>query len=237
MTESVRNDAPTPANDNSFAAGVGHTDATGSGSTQDDLDAGGAGDEGGQKFLTQEQHERSIKNRLARQERKLREELQAEAQEEARKSRMDEVERLRVEREEAITSSKAMVQKANERIMLSEAKAQAAALGVPQESLKYISRLVDLSDVDVDSTGDYDEEALVEAVQQVLKDVPALVKGVASEAGEASGDTSGNGSSASLVMPTGRDRSPDVSRGSSGSGGPSVKDIFNKRMRERASQR
>lgn len=235
MTESVRSDSPTPANDNSFAAGVGVNDATGSGSTQGDLDGGEATGEGSEKFLTQEQHERSLKNRLARQERKLREELQQQAQEEARKSRMDEVERLRVEREEAINSSKAMVQKANERIMLSEAKAQAAALGVPQESLKYISRLVDLSDVDVDSNGDYDEDALVGAVQQVLKDVPALVKSVASEdAGEAGAQSNGQ----SLVMPMGRDRSPDVSRGnSSGSGGPSAKDIFNQRLRQRSSQR
>ena len=214
-----------------FAAGVaaGVDNGTGTGETQGDF---GGEESSESKFLTQEQHERSLKNRLARQERKLREELQKEAEDNARKSRMDEIDRIKVERDEAVNAAKAREAKANERIMLSEAKAQAAALGVPTESLKYISRLVDLADVDIDVDGTPDEEAIVEAVQKVLKDVPALAQRAEVASQESS---NGGGTTTSPVMPMGRDRTPDASR--SPRPGASAKELFDSRLRNRASRR
>jgi hypothetical protein len=224
MTEQAPASSASP--DKHFAAGasVAGNDDTGIGSTQE-ADFVDGGDTGESKMLTQEQHERSLKNRLARQERKLREELKAQAEEEARRSRMDEVQRLAVERDEALQKAKAREDAANKRVMLAEAKAQAAALGVPQESLKYISKLVELEDVDPD-----DADAIADAVQQVLKDVPALVK---------RDEPSGTAEEApSLATPMGRDRSPAVGGNRpSSSGGPSAKDLFNQRLRNRTAER
>ena len=219
-------ETPTPAPSTHFASGV--SDNAGSGAeTQDD-----ATDETPQRTYTREEYEKGVQRRLARQERKLREELKAEAEEEAKKSRMDEAERLRVERDQAVQSSKAAVKAAQEKLVLTEAKAQAAAMGVPPDSLKYISRLVDISDVDVDVDGTPDEEAIRDAVAQVLKDVPALAQAKL----EAPPSIEEEQDPRSPIMPVGRDRTPDASR-SGASSSPDLLSVFNQRLKQRAGQR
>jgi hypothetical protein len=103
--------------------------------------------------------------------------------------------------------------------MLARAEALAASMGVEEKSLKYISKLVDLSEADRD-----DPDTIRDAVSQVLKDVPALVPSETSE------DASQG--SASPVMPMGRDRSPAPSRANSK--GPDIRQLFNQRLRQRA---
>lgn len=222
MTEPVRNDATT-TNSTNFAEGVGVVgDGTGAGSTSDQ-DPGDLDDSG--RSYGQDEVDKIVQRRLKRQENKLRQELQDQAAEEARRQRMDETERLRTEKQEAIQAAKNRESVANQRIMLAEAKATAAGMGVPQESLKYISRLVDLADIDIDVDGTPDEDAIKGAVQQVLNDVPALVKKAE--------ETPQEGSTPPLTNPMGRDRTPAVSSGNGGGSGPSAKDLFNQRLRNR----
>jgi hypothetical protein len=234
MTEEAQTTpAPGAATGTHFAAGV--RDDAGSGAVTQDTEVDAGDGEAQQRTYTREEYEKGVQRRLARQERKLREDLKTEAEEQAKRERMDETTRLRTEKEESERKAQAVVKAAQDKLVLAEAKAQAAALGVPQDSLKYISRLVDISDVDVDVDGTPDEEAIREAVEQVLKDVPALAQ---REPPPEIEDGLGPQDPRSPIMPVGRDRTPDASRGGAGGGSnPDLNAVFNRRLRQRSSQR
>lgn len=126
-------------------------------------------------FKSQQDFDSALEKRLARERRKLEKEIKEKADEEARRSRMDETERLKVEREEARQAAQAAQDKANTRIVRAEAKAQAASLGVKAEKLPYVIKLADLDGIDVDDEGEADIEAIRASVTQVLTDLPELV--------------------------------------------------------------
>lgn len=122
--------------------------------------------------LTQVELDAIIERRLAR-DRKEREKA---AEEEKKKASMTETERLKAEKEEADKKAQAAQEAADQRIIKAELKVQAAELGVEPEKLAYITKLADISGIEV-TDGEPDSKAIKKAVEAVIKDLPELVGG------------------------------------------------------------
>jgi Membrane protein involved in colicin uptake len=157
--------------------GKGGNDDKGNGAGGDQGDKGsGSGDgKGGgvEKLnLTQADLDAIIEKRLAR-DRKEREKA---AEDEKKKAAMTEAERLKAEKEEADKKAQAAQEAADQRIIKAELKVQAAALGVKPEKLAYVTKLADISGIDV-TDGEPDAKAIKKAVEAVIKDLPELVGG------------------------------------------------------------
>lgn len=125
--------------------------------------------------LSQADVDAIVEKRLARERKKLRSTIESEEAEKARRARMDETQRLQVERDDAEKKATAVVERANQRIVKAEARAVAASSGVAAEKLSYVVRLAELDGVDVDSdTGEPDVDAIQAAISKVLTDIPEL---------------------------------------------------------------
>ena len=180
--------------------GSGGDDSTagagGGGASADADGAGGAtgGDDGGdQVTMSQADLDALVDKRLGRARRKWQDELS----EYARREGLDDVDRLKVERDDAVAAGKANADALTGRLIRTEAKAAALAAGVHPDRIGRLLRLVDLDDVDelVDDDG-VDEAAVARAVQAALADVPELAASSngGGKAGSSGGDFTGGGS-------------------------------------------
>lgn len=127
------------------------------------------------KTFTQDELDQIIQRRLARERKQWEQQLE----EERKKAKMDEAERLRVEKEDAEKRAQEAHAAANQRIIAAEAKVQAVALGVKPERVAYALKLADLSEVEVGDNGDPDTAAIKTAIEAVLNDLPELRGSVA----------------------------------------------------------
>lgn len=134
---------------------------------------GGGGENPGGKTLTQEEFDRALSARLAR-ERKAWEKTLKEEQE---KAKMTEAEKLKAEKEEADKRAADVKTTADKRVINAEARIQASALGVAPERLSYVLKLADLSAVEMGEDGEPDANGIKAALEKVQKEVPELFSG------------------------------------------------------------
>ena len=165
----------------------------GGGEPNPDADGNPAGDPtpGGGKTLTQEEFDRALSARLAR-ERKAWEKTLKEEQE---KAKMTEAEKLKAEKEEADKRAADVKTAADKRVINAEARIQASSLGVAPERLSYVLKLTDLTTVEVGEDGEPDVKAIKAALEKVQKEVPELFGEVRQNRGGAdfTGGGGGNG--------------------------------------------
>lgn len=83
-----------------------------------------------------------------------------------------ELEKLREQVQKAESEKKSILEQAQNRLKMAEAKLVAQELGVKPERINRFLKLVDLGEVEVDAKGEVDIEALREAIQEVLEEVP-----------------------------------------------------------------
>lgn len=134
---------------------------------------GGGGENPGGKTLTQEEFDRAITARLAR-ERKAWEKT---LEEEKAKAKMTEAEKLKAEKEEADKRAADVKTSADKRIINAESRIQAAAMGVSPERLSHVLKLTDLSAVEMGEDGEPDAKSIKAALEKVQKEVPELFSG------------------------------------------------------------
>lgn len=144
-------------------------------------------------YRSQEEFDAAFSKRLERERKKLREEIQKEADEAAKKAKMDEAERLKAEKEEVENNAKARESAANQRIVRAEAKVQAASLGVKPERVKTVLKLTDLSDVEVGDDGEPDADALRQAIEATINEYPEFKTGGTNVGGSGSNPANGGG--------------------------------------------
>lgn len=133
----------------------------------------GENNPGGEKTLTQEEFDRALTARLAR-ERKSWEKTLKEEQE---KAKMTEAEKLKAEKEEADKRADEVKTVADKRIINAESRIQAAALGVAPERISYVLKLADLTTVEIGDDGEPDAKAIKTALEAVKKELPELFSG------------------------------------------------------------
>lgn len=142
-----------------------------------------------EKTFTQAELDEIIAQRLERERKKYADydELKTkltefeQAEEERKKAEMTEQERLQAEKEEAARraaeaeqSAQAAIEAANQRLVKSEFKLRAAAMGVLQNALDDAFVLADLSGVTVNDDGEVDGEALDSAIIALISNKPFL---------------------------------------------------------------
>lgn len=107
---------------------------------------------------------------------------EAEQKKQREREEMAETERLKQEKEDAEKEAQERVDKAHARVIRSEAKSVAAELGVKNaKKLKRLFKQVDFTDVEMDDSGEPDEQAIREAIEDVLEDIPELAEAVDSD--------------------------------------------------------
>lgn len=122
------------------------------------------------KIFTQTELDKIVqreKRRAAEAERKR-------LEDEAKQAAQTAEERLTAEKEAAEKRAQDAVTRANVRVIAAEAKAQAVALGIKPERIRYALRLADLAEVEVGDDGEPDANAIKAALEAVLKDLPEL---------------------------------------------------------------
>lgn len=130
---------------------------------------------GGEKLFSQEDLDKIIQKRLARERRSW----EAQLEEEKKRASMSEAERLKAEKEEVETRLTALQTEYSKRLINAEAKLIATELGVKADKMKYLMKLVDLDEVTLDEEGNVDTEELTKSIQAVLDAIPELKGGVA----------------------------------------------------------
>lgn len=130
---------------------------------------------GGEKLFSQEDLDRIIQKRLARERRNW----ETQLEEEKKKASMSEAERLKAEKEEVEARLTALQTEYSKRLINAEAKLIATELGVKADKMKYLMKLIDLDEVTLDEDGNVDTEKLTKSIQAVLDDMPELKGGVA----------------------------------------------------------
>lgn len=125
------------------------------------------------RTFTQTELDKIIGERLKRE----RKDWESRLETETRKAAMTETARLAGEKDELENRARSLEESANKRAVLSEAKAQAAAMGIKADRLNYLLRLVDLSEVSTGEDGEPDLKAIKSAVEQVAKDFPEILSG------------------------------------------------------------
>ena len=131
---------------------------------------------GGEKLFSQEDLDKIIQKRLARERRSWEAQLE---EEEKKRASMSEAERLKAEKEEVETRLTALQTEYSKRLINAEAKLIATELGVKADKMKYLMKLVDLDEVTLDEEGNVDTEELTKSIQAVLDAIPELKGGVA----------------------------------------------------------
>ena len=131
--------------------------------------------EGGEeKLFSQEDLDKIIQKRLARE----RKSWETQLEEEKKKASMSEAERLKAEKEEVEARLTALQTEHSQRLINAEAKLIATELGVKADKQKYLMKLVDLDEVTLDEEGNVDTEELTKSIQAVLDVMPELKGGV-----------------------------------------------------------
>lgn len=129
---------------------------------------------GGEKLFSQEDLDKIIQKRLARE----RKSWETQLEEEKKKASMSEAERLKAEKEEVEARLTALQTEHSKRLINAEAKLIATELGVKADKMKYLMKLVDLDEVTLDEEGNVDTEELTKSIQAVLDAIPELKGGV-----------------------------------------------------------
>lgn len=140
----------------------------------------------GDKF-TQDQLDKILDKRLKRERQKWQQELE----EQKKKDQMTAEERAKAEKAEAETKAKQAQERANNKIREVEAKAQALELGVDPTKIKYLLKLADVNDIEVDDDGNADIEAIQKSLKAVLNDMPEFKGNTNARGGQEFGE--GNG--------------------------------------------
>ncbi len=126
-----------------------------------------------EKKFTQEELNDIIAKRLQRERKSWEKEL-ADAK---AKADLEEVERIKLEKLELEDQMKQSNQAMQNKLIQTEAKAQALALGINVKKLPYVLKLADLSaDVVLDESGDVDEAQIKTAIEAVINELPELVE-------------------------------------------------------------
>lgn len=124
------------------------------------------------KQFSQQDLDDIIARRLARE----RKQWEKALEEERKKANMDELERIKHEKEMAEEKASATLLKAGELMVHAEAKVQALALGIEAKKLPYVLKLADLDIQElVDENGEVDEKGVENAIKTVVADFPDLV--------------------------------------------------------------
>ena len=141
------------------------------------------------KTFTQEDLDKIISKRLDRAQK----EWQTQLEDEKKKAAMTEAERLKAEKDEALSKAAKTEQAANQRLISAESKIVAAELGVNPKRINHLLKLADLSAVVVDESGNIDTQAIKQSIEAVLADFPEL-KGNGSAVGGSGNPAGASGS-------------------------------------------
>ena len=161
---------------NPNAKGNGGTDGAATGSkqtyTQEDLDKivierTGRAEKAALRSFFQQQGLTEEEANTAIADYKKAKEAQAEASKNDAKAQADRADAAEKAAKDAIAKANAVLIRANAQI-------QASNLGVKSNKLDYVVKMADLTKITIDDSGNPDEAAIKEAVEQVLKDVPEL---------------------------------------------------------------
>lgn len=183
-------------NGGSGDAGQGNDSNSGGDSSQaGDGDGVRGGDKPSGKTFTQDELDKIIAKRIARE----RKDWDAKVEEEKRKAAMTEAERLKAEKDEAEKAASERVSAANKRVIRAEASVQAAQLGIKPERIKHALKLADLSAIEVGDDGEPDGKAIKSALEAVLKEMPEL-KGASDAASRSGGTFNGNSGNGNADM-------------------------------------
>lgn len=124
------------------------------------------------KQFSQQDLDDIITKRLARE----RKQWEKALEEERKKANMDELERVKHEKEKVEEEATTTLLKASEKLVCAEAKVQALALGIEAKKLSYVLKLADLDTAElVTETGEVDEKGVKTAIKAVVADFPDLV--------------------------------------------------------------
>ncbi len=145
-----------------------------------------AGD-AGQVTMTQTELDAMIQKRLGQ----AKKGWETDAQTQAQREKMDEVERLRAEKADADTAIAEVTERANRRLVQADAKVTAVGEGANPARVDALLKLVDLSDVTVDDDGSVDTDAVAAAIKKGLEEFPEFKATGASGAGRSGGDFNG----------------------------------------------
>lgn len=125
-----------------------------------------------EKTFTQKELDDIIVKRLARE----RKQWEKALEEERKRANMDELERVKLEKQEAEQKAAEAFLKANKRLVESEAKVQALALGIETKKLPYVLKLADLDVAElINEEGDIDSKGIKSAIKKIVEDLPELV--------------------------------------------------------------
>lgn len=130
-----------------------------------------------ERMFTQRELEDILKARLAREKEKM--------EEEKKRAQMTELERLNAEKADAERRAAEAVKRANERLLLAEAKSRLLASGVKAEKAERALKVLraDLTDIPVDEDGAVDTAALETIIRQFITDFPEFAAHGESKAG------------------------------------------------------
>ena len=115
-----------------------------------------------------------------------------EANEAAKRAQMDETERLKAEKEDAVKQAAEALARADRTLVAAEARVAAAAAGAKPERLDRVLRLLDLDAVTVED-GTPDAKAVASAVAALKDDIPELFGGAPSKRSGADMEGGGDG--------------------------------------------
>jgi len=181
-------------------AGSGGGDNSGDGGGGNNSNNNSTNNDGGSsgnnsKTFTQEDIDRVLKDRLAR-ERKAWDKEQADAKKQAE---MSEAEKLKAAKDEAEAKATEAMSKADAKIIKAEAKVQALAAGVKPERVDALLKLADISSVTIGDDGEPDAKTLKAAVEAALKEYPEFKAG-AGTSGRSGDDFSGGTNTDGLTV-------------------------------------
>ena len=134
--------------------------------------ADGGPEEKPEKKFSQEELDAVVSNRLER----ARKKWQEEVNDMKSKADMDEVQRLKYEKEQAEKAVQEVSTTANLKLIKAEAKAQALYLGVAPKKINYALKLANLREDMVNEEGELDEKEIKKALKEVLEDLPELAE-------------------------------------------------------------
>lgn len=179
-------DAPNDGSGGGSTNGTeGSPDANNKPANEKPADGGNA-----EKLFTQDDVNRIVQDRLNRQEKSTKDKILADIEAERRKNEMSEAERLKTEKTELENRIKQAQDAANAQVVSAKAEAIAAIKGVKPESIKHVLKLADLAGVSIGEDGAPDVNSITNAIDAVLKDVPAFAGKVGGnvDAGAGSGN-------------------------------------------------
>ncbi|WP_347245272.1 DUF4355 domain-containing protein [Thermogutta sp.] len=127
---------------------------------------------------------RIVAQRLERERKRLRSEIETELKKAAEEKDLSEIERLQRTVNEYETKLRDVEYKLNDRAIRSEAQAVALELGIKPDRIRQAIRLADFAEVTVDpETREPDREAIKQALKQVVVELPELMTSTSARAG------------------------------------------------------